>query len=63
MADEIDIANDVALADNARAVAEARDKAGQIPAGLAGDCELCGNWSGRLVGGACAPRRDRYRLP
>ena len=63
MADEIDAANDLALADNDRAIAEARDKAAQIPAGIAGDCELCGDWSGRLVGGACAPCRDRYRLP
>ena len=63
MADEIDIANEVAMADNARAVADARDKASQIPAGIAGDCELCGDWSGRLVAGACAPCRDRYRLP
>lgn len=43
MADQIDIANDLALAENARAVAEARDKASQIPAGIAGDCDLCGN--------------------
>lgn len=63
VADQIDIANDLSLAENARAVAEARDKASQIPAGIAGDCDLCGNWSGRLVGGACAPCRDRYRLP
>lgn len=63
MADEIDIANDRAQADNERAIAEARDKASQIPAGVAGDCDLCGDWSGRLVGGACARCRDRYRLP
>jgi hypothetical protein len=28
--------------------------------GVPGDCELCGEWSGRLVDGACAPCRDRY---
>jgi len=28
----------------------------------AGDCELCGEWSGRLIGGACSPCRDRYGL-
>lgn len=33
-----------------------------IPPGVAGECEMCGEWSGRLVGGACAPCRDRHRL-
>lgn len=63
MSDEIDIANDRAAADTQRAEAAARAKAQAIPAGTPGDCELCGEWSGRLVGGACAPCRDRYRLP
>jgi hypothetical protein len=49
MADEIDIANDRAQADNERAVAEARDKARQIPVDNAGDCDLCGEWPSRLV--------------
>ncbi len=31
-----------------------------LPEGKAGDCELCGEWSGRLIDGACAPCRDRY---
>ena len=34
-----------------------------IPEGDSGDCELCGEWSARLVGGACAPCRDKYKLP
>ena len=63
MADEIDIANDRAQADNERAIAEARKAAGEIPAGGEGDCDMCGTWAGRLVGGACARGRDRYRLP
>lgn len=33
------------------------------PAGKPGDCELCGFWSRRLIGGACPPCRDRYGLP
>lgn len=33
------------------------------PAGNPGDCDLCGEWSGRLVGGACAPCRDKHKLP
>lgn len=31
--------------------------------GAPGECELCGEWSGHLVRGACAPCRDRYKLP
>lgn len=33
-----------------------------IPPGDAGDCDLCGRWSGRLIHGVCAPCRDKYRL-
>lgn len=63
MTDIIDVANDRAEADTERAIAAARENAAQIPEGTAGECELCGAWSGRLVVGACAPCRDRYRLP
>jgi RNA polymerase-binding transcription factor DksA len=62
MADVIDIANDRALADNERAIADARAVAAAIPAGTPGECERCGQDSPRLVGGACAPCRTRYRL-
>ena len=34
-----------------------------MPKGVEGDCDFCGEWSGRLVGDACAPCRDKYRLP
>lgn len=34
----------------------------QPPAGKPGDCDLCGDWFGRLVGGVCAPCRDRHGL-
>ena len=27
------------------------------------DCDLCGEWSGRLIAGSCAPCRDRRHLP
>jgi hypothetical protein len=30
--------------------------------GSPGDCDLCGEWSGRLVEGCCAPCRDRYKI-
>ena len=34
----------------------------EIPPGYPGECELCGEWSGRLIHGVCAPCRDRYEL-
>ena len=34
-----------------------------IPPGVSGECELCGEWSGRLIQGVCAPCRDKYKLP
>ena len=44
-------------------IKEIRQKAAAIPTGNPGNCEICGEWSGRLVGGACAPCRDRLSLP
>jgi hypothetical protein len=63
MSDEIDIANARAEIDTARLVAHQRYLAQQIQAGEPGECQLCGEWSGRLVGSACAPCRDRHNLP
>ena len=31
--------------------------------GEAGECQLCGEQSARLVRGACAPCRDKRKLP
>lgn len=58
--DEIDMAQQREQEDRDRAI---RAAAHHIPAGVAGECEYCAEWSGRLIGGACAPCRDRYRLP
>lgn len=33
-----------------------------IPEGVPGECELCGEWFGRLVNGACVSCRTKYRL-
>lgn len=63
MADEVDQANDRAEADTERAIATARAIAARVPVGNEGDCDICGEWSGRLVGGACARCRDKWRLP
>lgn len=62
MTDEIDMANDRAE----QFTEDAIRRAGYgvvLPQGYAGDCELCGHWSGRLIDGNCAPCRDRYGLP
>lgn len=63
MADDIDRANDKAMAMQESAESEVRYQAQHTPVGEPGDCDLCGEWSGRLVDGACASCRDLYRLP
>lgn len=59
--DEVDEATER----NERRIAEgiARAAAQPLVPGTPGDCDLCGEWSGRLVRGACAPCRDRRKLP
>lgn len=59
MADEIDRANDLAQAATDAAIQSNRK---ELQPGVPGDCDLCGEWSGRLINGACAPCRDRYKL-
>ena len=34
-----------------------------LPPGVQGECRECGEFSLRLIGGACAPCRDTYRMP
>ena len=34
----------------------------KLKPGYAGDCDMCGEWSSRLINGACAPCRDKYKL-
>lgn len=63
MADIIDQANDLAAIAADRQTNYIRHAAAQIPVGTAGDCDICGEWTGRLVGGHCAPCRDKHKLP
>lgn len=59
MPDEIDLAQEreqLATENSIRAAAK------DIPKGEPGECDLCGEWCGRLIGGACARCRDRYKL-
>lgn len=49
-----------------RALAEAlrrQAQAAQLEPGVAGECDMCGEHTQRLIHGACAPCRDRYKLP
>lgn len=63
MADEVDrqLERDEML--DAAKLKAVRTAASQIPVVQPGECELCGEWSGRLVRGVCAPCCDKYGLP
>lgn len=62
MADEADRSDARVEAFVSNGVQAASRAAQEIPVGEPGDCEYCGEWSGRLVQGACCPCRDRYKL-
>lgn len=57
--DEIDLAQEREQIATLDAI---RRNSKEIPPGKPGDCELCGEWFTRLVGGACPPCRDKYKL-
>lgn len=60
MADEADKAApniENAISDG---IGEASRAVAAMPVGEPGICDGCGEISGRLVGGYCAPCRDRY---
>lgn len=59
MADDADRAQRYTESDLAARI-EAASK--PLVKGKPGDCDLCGEHSGRLVKGACAPCRDKYGL-
>lgn len=61
MADEIDLAQE--RAELHRQAAFDNRPSPVMPAGVPGDCEYCGEWFSRLVGGACGFCRDHYKLP
>lgn len=44
-------------------IAEVRRRAAAMPKGEPGDCDMCGEWFGRLVKGVCARCRDKNGLP
>jgi len=59
--DPLDIAQERTQLATDAAVLAVRARAAIDP-GKPGDCDYCGEWSGRLVDGACAPCRDKYKL-
>lgn len=63
MADIIDKANELAASEVDSSTTAARAQAASMPQGRPGECDLCGEWPGRLVNGVCAPCRDRRGLP
>lgn len=60
MADEADVSDVRQEAQTSGRINEIRRAAAEIPEGEPGECWHCGEWSGRLVDGACAPCRDRF---
>lgn len=61
----MDDADRASLDEDMQEEAKARKRAQEryeLPSGDPGECDMCGEWSGRLIKGVCAPCRDRYRL-
>ena len=61
--DEADVASNNEMMGTEALVRQRMAAAAAIPVGEPGECDMCGEWTGRLVGGACARCRDRYKLP
>lgn len=60
--DDVDITDERTCQALEASLSRVRQAAAHMPAGKPGECDLCGEWSGRLVAGVCAPCRDRYKL-
>jgi hypothetical protein len=63
MSDEVDTAQEYIERVEAAALKQVQAKRLSQPVGEPGDCDLCGEYMVRLVEGACAPCRDKYKLP
>ena len=60
MSDDADRADQRIEESVSDAIAKAHRIAAAIPEGNPGECDGCGEWSGRIVEGYCSPCRDRY---
>lgn len=63
MADDFDLASSFEMRERERAEQLAREAAAKIPTGEPGECDYCGYFKQRLVGGACGKCRDDFKLP
>ena len=63
MVDIADVTGERMEVQEAAYIAEIRRKANEIPKGVPGICDLCGEDMPRLINGVCAPCRDRHKLP
>ena len=59
MSDDVDVANDQAQQRLDILIKQARKP---LAKGEPGECNLCGEYSGRLIETVCALCRDRYKL-
>lgn len=60
MADEIDLAQEREAIATQNAIRKASK---ELEAGVAGECERCGEESKRLIRNTCARCRDKFKLP
>lgn len=63
MADIVDRTEELTAVFHEANIAAVRKQAAQIKIGFAGECELCGELSNRLVDDACCRCRDKHKLP
>ena len=63
MADEADKTSERMEVQEAADIAEIRRKAAEMPKGVPGECDLCGEDMPRLINGVCCPCRDKLKLP
>ena len=60
--DDADKADGLIAAREKEALAAAQRAVADMPQGVPGECELCGEEWPRLVRGVCAPCRDKHKL-
>ena len=63
MTDEADRSQQDSDEFESRSIKLVQSRVKLIKVGEPGDCDYCGEYFTRLVGGACGHCRDRYKLP
>jgi hypothetical protein len=62
MPDDVDNTNQKTQFFDSKIIKRIREKS-EIKPGKPGDCDLCGEYTVRLIGGACVACRNKYKLP